>query len=262
VTQEGNFAMRRRPGFTLVELLVVIGIIALLISILLPALNRATEAARGVKCLSNLRQLALATVMYNNENRGHYPSCATNQPDDWFVWQPLTDITQSALSKYLGKANPEMFRCPSDSELQGHQNQYVYSYSANWMIFEPRDYNNVNTKPPPFTAFFGRYTGGDLTRERPSLKNTDVRSPDHVIMLVDESSQTIDDNCWAPQHYFSDGLNLLSNRHDRRSESSTDPNAGRGNAVFCDGHAEFMQRKDSIDRTFFDPRKSGAWYNQ
>ncbi|MDB5300292.1 MAG: xcpT 5 [Phycisphaerales bacterium] len=250
--------MRRRRGFTLVELLVVIGIIALLISILLPALNRAMESAKGVKCLSNLRQLAIATVMYNNENKGHYPSCATGQPDDWFVWQPGQDINLSALSKYLGRANPEMFRCPTDSELQSHANNYIYSYSANWMIFEPRDYNNR----PTFVANFGRYPSGDMSRERPSLKNTDVRTPDHVIMLVDESSQTIDDNCWAPQHYFTDGHNLLSNRHDKRSESATNANAGRGNAVFCDGHAEFMQRVDSTDKAFWDPRKNGGWYDQ
>ncbi|MDB5325578.1 MAG: hypothetical protein JWM57_1147 [Phycisphaerales bacterium] len=62
-----------RKGFTLVELLVVIGIIALLISILLPSLNKAREAARRVKCLSNMRQIALAMTMFTQDNNGLMP---------------------------------------------------------------------------------------------------------------------------------------------------------------------------------------------
>ena len=64
---------RRTKGFTLVELLVVIGIIAVLVAMLLPALNKAQEQARRTACLSNMHQIGLAMIMYANDNKGFVP---------------------------------------------------------------------------------------------------------------------------------------------------------------------------------------------
>src|SRR5690348_17671107 len=83
----------RHRGFTLVELLVVIGIIALLVSILLPALNKAREDAKRVRCLSNQRQLVMAWQMYASDNKGkivgsNTPTYTTQGPDGrgWWNW--------------------------------------------------------------------------------------------------------------------------------------------------------------------------------
>src|SRR5438270_13665048 len=95
-----------RRAFTLIELMVVIGIIAILLGILLPSLSRARESSNRAKCLSNLRQVGGAYVMYAMDHNGRLPKTAltgAGVPQDAWYWQPnrLQDIGQSPVGQYL-----------------------------------------------------------------------------------------------------------------------------------------------------------------
>src|SRR3954471_5954414 len=95
--------LRKNQGFTLVELLVVIGIIALLISILLPSLNRARETANRVKCGSNLKQIGQALLLYSNENRNAFPRTYYNSGT---AANPVVTNQGSTSSDPFSSANP------------------------------------------------------------------------------------------------------------------------------------------------------------
>lgn len=184
---------RQQAAFTLVELLVVIGIIALLVSILLPALNKARKAGEAVVCLANLNQLGKASMMYVNDYKVLVPSLGTMTGETW----------DTKLAPYLGiklvkhPTDPNMItpagtyiktlECPSDDRAP-------LSGTLGWKL---RSYVGVRTKdgvtsPPNYSAGplpppdGGKYVGTMWTNG-PSgpIKPTMVRKPSECVFLME-----------------------------------------------------------------------------
>lgn len=236
------------------ELLVVIGIIALLLSILLPTLSKVQQTALQTKCLSNVRQIVQAFVMYENDNKGYFPHGAIDtgpeHTEDWIWWQSdrLANIAQGGIAKYLNVSVNDMhvLQCPSDQlnyrPASSGEGPYPCSYTLN-NFFRSVDLSNTS---------FPNIQGVE--------KITQVALSSEKVLIIEEDEHTLDDGYatiypYPPQ---SNGLagttaktNLLAIRHDLRhrfqpetvTNSIPVPNGQcRGNVGFCDGHAEFAYR--------------------
>jgi len=230
----------RRAALTLIELLVVIALIAVLASLLLPAINHSKEQGRGIQCLSNARQLGLAWIMYADDHAGWLPpNCDGTQSGaderspswagGWLDFDPNPDNINTSylidpdyrnggrLGAYLKNVN--VFRCPGDRSqvtIFGRTMNRVRTYSMNCYM------GGVGDR--------GRRLGTWQSREWTTFRRfSDIRkpTPSRAMLMIDEREDSINDGYFS----FLMGEQVIVDY----------PGAYHGrssNINFADGHSE------------------------
>ncbi len=260
-----NPGTRCRPSalraFTLVELLVVIGIIALLVSILMPALSRAQQMAKQTACLSNLRMMGQGLQMYLNENHNYYPGhCHQNSKGITYAIWPVR------LRRYLN-GNQMVFWCPAQLELYqwpvtpgatgvsepaaNEDGQFGYNTGEQLLdVFKVQfsyGYNDWGCgNPQPATSNDSqRGFGGDISwypsgpfRE---VNASRVRNASELIVITDKYSN----GNWNFNIDPCDPTQCPAQIHTTGS-----------NALFADGHAEWKQEQSIVE---FDVKTKSAF---
>ena len=221
--------MTKRRGFTLIELLVVIAIIAILAAILFPVFARAREKARQTSCLSNVKQIALAFMMYVQDYDETMPpgyyyvfpiEYGWDFALDWSAWPSVT-VHPGLINPYT--KNNQLQQCPSFRGDPAGRPTTGYGYNTSYVGAPAPDQEADKSGPASLAQ---------------------IQSPVETVMLADSAY-------WAWTGTV-DGNNYLRSPNDpRRIAWGIGPNVhfrhnGTANVAYCDGHAKATAKKHNV----------------